>query len=100
MKLTNNIIFKFILLFYSLFFVFKVDAKPTSMILIVGSFLITFLVFPIFIKFLKKSKDVQQIKEDGPTWHEKKAGTPTMGGFYLYPLQYWQHFVSLFITLL
>ena len=23
----------------------------------------------------------QTIREDGPTWHNKKQGTPTMGGF-------------------
>ncbi|BDR58303.1 phospho-N-acetylmuramoyl-pentapeptide-transferase [Xylocopilactobacillus apicola] len=41
---------------------------------------LAFIIYPPFIKILKKSKDVQQIKEDGPTWHETKAGTPTMGG--------------------
>ncbi len=32
------------------------------------------------IPFLKKLKFGQTILEDGPSWHEKKQGTPTMGG--------------------
>ncbi len=28
-------------------------------------------------------KEGQQIREIGPTWHAKKAGTPTMGGILL-----------------
>ena len=33
------------------------------------------------IPWLRRLKFGQQILEDGPKWHEKKAGTPTMGGF-------------------
>ena len=33
-----------------------------------------------YIPWLKKEKARQQIKENGPTWHMNKAGTPTMGG--------------------
>ena len=32
------------------------------------------------IPFLKRLKFGQSILEDGPTWHMKKQGTPTMGG--------------------
>ena len=32
------------------------------------------------INFLKKAGCVQEIKMDGPAWHKKKSGTPTMGG--------------------
>ncbi len=32
------------------------------------------------VPFLRKVKAGQQIREDGPTWHMSKAGTPTMGG--------------------
>lgn len=35
----------------------------------------------VFVPWLKKIKCGQQIKEIGPTWHQKKQGTPTMGGF-------------------
>lgn len=33
-----------------------------------------------YIPWLNKEKARQQIKENGPTWHMAKAGTPTMGG--------------------
>lgn len=32
------------------------------------------------IPFLHRLKFGQQIREEGPSWHEKKSGTPTMGG--------------------
>ena len=33
-----------------------------------------------YIPWLEKEKAKQQIKENGPTWHAAKSGTPTMGG--------------------
>lgn len=45
-----------------------------------GSFLITYLAMPALIRYFRAKKEGQQIREEGPTWHEKKAGTPTMGG--------------------
>ncbi|MGD6992480.1 phospho-N-acetylmuramoyl-pentapeptide-transferase [Sutcliffiella horikoshii] len=47
---------------------------------IVMSFLITVLVSPIFIPFLRRLKFGQSIREEGPQSHQKKTGTPTMGG--------------------
>jgi len=44
------------------------------------SFLITVLLSPIFIPFLKRLKFGQSIREEGPKSHYKKSGTPTMGG--------------------
>lgn len=44
------------------------------------SFLITVLLCPIFIPFLRKLKFGQSIREEGPESHYKKSGTPTMGG--------------------
>ncbi len=44
------------------------------------SFIITAIAEPFLIPFLRKLKFGQTILEDGPTWHEKKQGTPTMGG--------------------
>lgn len=32
------------------------------------------------VPYLRKIKAGQSIREDGPTWHASKAGTPTMGG--------------------
>lgn len=44
------------------------------------SFLITVLLSPIFIPFLRRLKFGQSIREEGPASHQKKSGTPTMGG--------------------
>lgn len=44
------------------------------------SFLITVLLSPIFIPFLRRLKFGQSIREEGPESHKIKAGTPTMGG--------------------
>jgi len=44
-----------------------------------GLFLSLFLT-PLFIKFLTKQGYGQQIRDDGPTAHHVKRGTPTMGG--------------------
>lgn len=46
----------------------------------IGSFVISALLGKWLIPFLKKLKYGQTILEDGPKWHEKKQGTPTMGG--------------------
>ena len=32
------------------------------------------------VPYLKRIKAGQSIKENGPTWHMSKQGTPTMGG--------------------
>jgi len=42
--------------------------------------LVSFIVGPIIIKKLKKNQLREEIREDGPTSHLRKAGTPTMGG--------------------
>ncbi len=49
-------------------------------IMLVMAFLITVVIGPVLIPWLHKLKFGQQILEDGPKWHEKKSGTPTMGG--------------------
>lgn len=43
-------------------------------------FLVSALAGPIFIPILHKLKFGQQIREEGPKWHQSKSGTPTMGG--------------------
>jgi phospho-N-acetylmuramoyl-pentapeptide-transferase len=43
-------------------------------------FLITVLLSPIFIPFLRRLKFGQSIRDEGPKSHQKKTGTPTMGG--------------------
>lgn len=47
--------------------------------LLVG-FLVTAVTVPVLIPYLRRLKFGQQILEEGPKWHEKKSGTPTMGG--------------------
>ncbi len=44
------------------------------------AFAITALTGPVFIPWLRKLKFGQEIREEGPAWHQKKSGTPTMGG--------------------
>jgi phospho-N-acetylmuramoyl-pentapeptide-transferase len=47
---------------------------------ILMGFLITALLSPVFIPFLRRLKFGQSIREEGPKSHQKKSGTPTMGG--------------------
>jgi phospho-N-acetylmuramoyl-pentapeptide-transferase len=47
---------------------------------IVMAFFITVLLSPVFIPFLRRLKFGQSIREEGPKSHQKKSGTPTMGG--------------------
>lgn len=44
------------------------------------SFAVTILLCPIVIPFLRKLKFGQYIRDEGPQSHQKKSGTPTMGG--------------------
>ena len=51
---------------------------------LIASFILAFVIAALFgawlVPFLRKIKAGQAIREDGPTWHRSKAGTPTMGG--------------------
>jgi len=47
------------------------------------SAVIVVLLMPLFIPFLHRIKFGQSIREEGPSWHQKKSGTPTMGGIVL-----------------
>lgn len=44
------------------------------------SFAITVSIMPFFIGYFNYKKLGQTTREEGPTWHEVKTGTPTMGG--------------------
>lgn len=46
----------------------------------VSSFAIVAILMPFLIGYLVAHKEGQSIREEGPKWHEKKSGTPTMGG--------------------
>ncbi len=50
---------------------------PVAMLVAFG---ITVLIGPRLIPWLHKLKFGQEIREEGPAWHQKKSGTPTMGG--------------------
>lgn len=45
-----------------------------------ASFTLAVILGPLFIPILRRLKFGQQIREEGPKGHQKKAGTPTMGG--------------------
>lgn len=47
---------------------------------LVIAFAVTAVLGPVFIPWLRKLKFGQEIREEGPQWHQKKSGTPTMGG--------------------
>ena len=44
------------------------------------AFLVSVGVGALLVPWLRKIKAGQSIREDGPTWHMSKSGTPTMGG--------------------
>ncbi|MBE7450935.1 MAG: phospho-N-acetylmuramoyl-pentapeptide-transferase [Kofleriaceae bacterium] len=46
----------------------------------ITALLLSFLIGPWFIDRLRSGQIGQQIRDDGPEGHKKKAGTPTMGG--------------------
>lgn len=52
-----------------------------AILLTIGAaFLLAVILGPLFIPILRRLKFGQQIREEGPSGHQKKAGTPTMGG--------------------
>jgi len=44
------------------------------------SFVLAVIAAPLLIPVLRRMKFGQQVRDDGPQSHLKKAGTPTMGG--------------------
>ncbi|MGL4774691.1 MAG: phospho-N-acetylmuramoyl-pentapeptide-transferase [Clostridium sp.] len=54
--------------------------NPTMLFSFGIGVIVSILLGPIFIPLLHKLKFGQNIREDGPKSHLKKAGTPTMGG--------------------
>lgn len=54
--------------------------EPKIVVAVIMSFIISVLLCPIVIPFLKRLKFGQYIREEGPKEHLKKSGTPTMGG--------------------
>ena len=46
----------------------------------IGAFIISAVLGIFIIPVLRRLKFGQEIREEGPKWHAKKSGTPTMGG--------------------
>lgn len=46
---------------------------------VAGSFLITYLAMPSLIRYFRAKKEGQQIREEGPTWHEKRRAPQRWG---------------------
>ena len=46
---------------------------------LVSAFLITFLLMPSLIRYFRAKKEGQQIREEGPTWHEKRPAPRRWG---------------------
>src|SRR5947209_18039256 len=55
-------------------------------VLIAGtaSLLMCLFLSPKFIEFLRRREFGENIREEGPTGHQPKAGTPTMGGIIIF----------------
>ncbi|MBQ9737498.1 MAG: phospho-N-acetylmuramoyl-pentapeptide-transferase [Clostridia bacterium] len=62
------------------------------------SFIIAAIAGVFLIPFLHKLKFGQEIREEGPSWHKKKSGTPTMGGFIFITATLVSSIVGLFVT--
>lgn len=54
--------------------------NPVLIYSVLLSFIIATVIGPLFIPVLHRLKFGQSIREEGPKSHQKKAGTPTMGG--------------------
>jgi len=52
----------------------------TVIFTLIGAFFIAVIISPSIIRYLRKLKFRQNIRDEGPKWHQSKAGTPTMGG--------------------
>ena len=79
-----------------------------SIIALVSSLALTGIILPWMIIFMRAHHEGQEIRDEGPKWHEKKSGTPTMGGvvFVLAAavstiwVSFWQHETSKLIWIL
>lgn len=70
----------------------------------ITSLLLTFFIAPRIIRWVKKKKFGEIIREDGPKHHHIKKGTPTMGGLMilfstLFSVLFWARFDNIYIWL-
>ncbi len=56
------------------------EMMMSSLLAFAVALVVTLVFGPVFIPWLRKLKFGQEIREEGPKWHQKKSGTPTMGG--------------------
>lgn len=54
-----------------------------SLLGMITSLLVSLILGPWFIKLFRTKQVGEQIRDDGPKEHEKKSGTPTMGGGFI-----------------
>ena len=47
----------------------------SSLLTLVVALVVTLVFGPVFIPWLRKLKFGQEIREEGPKWHQKKSGT-------------------------
>lgn len=47
---------------------------------LIATFLMSALLMPKIIKYFREKQLGQTTREEGPSWHQSKSGTPTMGG--------------------
>ncbi len=57
------------------------DKMIKSLVIALISFVVAAICGIFLIPLLHRLKFGQEIREEGPKWHQKKTGTPTMGGF-------------------
>ncbi len=56
------------------------EMLTSSLLAFAVALVVTLVIGPVYIPWLRKLKFGQEIREEGPKWHQKKSGTPTMGG--------------------
>lgn len=51
-----------------------------ALLTVLVSFGLTAIAEPLLIRYFRRHHEGQKIRAEGPKWHAKKSGTPTMGG--------------------
>jgi phospho-N-acetylmuramoyl-pentapeptide-transferase len=87
--------------YFSPFNVFRYITFRTSLAALTA-LIITLLIAPSIIQWLKKISMTQQIRDDGPKTHLSKAGTPTMGGIIIIiavtvAMIFWGNFRNIYV---
>ena len=87
---------------FSPFNVFRYITFRTTLA-VFTALIITFIIAPAVIRWLKKISMTQQIRDEGPKSHYSKAGTPTMGGIIILSaitlsMLLWGNFRNIYIS--